>query len=140
MSWENCHPVTPADHLRWQRIQAPIMEALKFEGCTVEVDKVWPGLYLKWSHGPYTVKIDVEDAQKLSDVKYFVVNVRSKHQGLKIEGCVKTIVEVKRMCDLLVDDDRESAGKILYLYDATTNSNRSPETVDSILRGDIHVP
>lgn len=171
MSWNDCHPVTEADHLRWQAIQSPIMEALKFEGCTVMVDKVWPGLYLKWSNDRYTIKIDVEDAQSLAGVKYHVVKIKSyvfdeyptydfnalypslmkskniehsipavkNRAPVKMKGCVKTIDEVKRICNLLVQDELRSALEILFLYEPVTGKNRDAETVAAIIRGDVKV-
>lgn len=124
----------------WVVAQTPIMEALKFEGCTIErydphADSV-SGVYLKFLTGPYEVVIDAEDSRSMDEVKkrgYLSIKIyktyRDTKDGEKEEGgesedvldliaddCVRNIQDVERVCRLLQNGKEDEALSIIRPY------------------------
>jgi hypothetical protein len=114
-----CFKYPEEEKLKWEGLQRPILETLKFEGCNIMTyDPKQDGLagcYMLWlnqeSNPTWTVKIDIEDSTSLDKIKCFVLDIvklgeEEDEDDHECHGAVKTIEQVRFVCQLI------KAGKV----------------------------
>jgi hypothetical protein len=110
----------------WEQIQRPILEKLRFEGCThntynPEKDAIM-GCFLEWRCSTHAVYFDIEGCESFDKLEYICVEIVDLgtyqcHGNPGAEGIVATANDMKEICSLLEKGEIQDAKNLLMAWD-----------------------